>query len=852
MLCERGVIAFATKINNVQNGGGIGAILYNNQPGNFSGTCNGSCYATPIPAISLSQAGGQALLPSVGTNSTLIVDDGSSCATCTGGYDYMSGTSMATPAVAAGIAWMWDACGGPTSITNKDLRQLLRDSARDLSGTRQDGVGSSYVYGTGYDVHSGWGLIQLKDALDLGGERFGWQVCPPSGPFVIDPDPQQISVCALTPIDAVYTLDVGGKDFQGDIGLSVTGHPAGTTATFATPTVNVPNAGDWIPTSLTIGNTGVAAAGSYTLNILGVDQADAANTFAVDVQLNSFIVIPGVPTLSAPADGSTGVATPPTLAWTAASQAATYAIDIATDPNFANIVDSAAGLTGTSYTPATTLNGDTVYYWRVRAENACGTGAWSRVNAFSTATVTTCYNALNNSGFESGRDGSWTESAVPSNDALIGQYGVPHSGTWHAFLGYYNRETDDLYQTVAIPNGATASLAYWYRIYSVESNCDRDYAHIRIDGATVRSYGLCTTSATPQYVQSTLDLGAYANGNNHEIRFRATTNANTRSDFYLDDVTLTVCTSSTPVIADYSDLDSSYGIAWHTGNGSLRLGANWSADSTFDRGSDDSDDDGVILFASLLPGELTYIFADVQGTPTGANGWLRGWFDWNYNGIFDTDELAINQAVSAGFYDLPVNVPDTVSGPVNYRFRLYDSATAPMAPMVLDNLSFGAAAGGEVEDGTSPVPTAVKLARFEAVPDGSGIRVEWETATELDNLGFNLYRSESADGPFTQLNAGLIPAQNPGQVLGAVYTWQDESTPANTTLYYKLEDVDIHGVRTFHGPISVNAPGSPNAQTLVGFTAQQNATTYLIPLALLVFASGIMWGIGIRRKQRAR
>jgi uncharacterized repeat protein (TIGR01451 family) len=53
-------------------------------------------------------------------------------------------------------------------------------------------------------------------------------------------------------------------------------------------------------------------------------------------------------------------------------------------------------------------------------------------------------------------------------------------------------------------------------------------------------------------------------------------------------VTLTV------LAVEYSDLAGSYGIAWHFGDGSLRLGSSWTADSTFGLGDDDASDDGIV------------------------------------------------------------------------------------------------------------------------------------------------------------------------------------------------------------------------------------------------------------------
>jgi hypothetical protein len=112
-----------------------------------------------------------------------------------------------------------------------------------------------------------------------------------------------------------------------------------------------------------------------------------------------------------------------------------------------------------------------------------------------------------------------------------------------------------------------------------------------------------------------------------------------------------------------------------------------------------------------------------------------------------------------------------------------------------------------------PAPTAVDLVSFTATPARSTIRVEWETATEIDNLGFNLYRAESAGGPWTQLNESLIPTQMPGSPAGAVYTFEDSNVQMGVTYFYRLEDVDVHGQSTFHGP--VDATLRPDALDLL-------------------------------------
>jgi hypothetical protein len=101
--------------------------------------------------------------------------------------------------------------------------------------------------------------------------------------------------------------------------------------------------------------------------------------------------------------------------------------------------------------------------------------------------------------------------------------------------------------------------------------------------------------------------------------------------------------------------------------------------------------------------------------------------------------------------------------------------------------------------------TAIDLLSFTTHPAADHILLSWETGSEVDNAGFNIWRSEVADGPYTKLNDALIPAEGDSES-GASYTYTDTDVVKGVTYYYKLEDVDIYGVSTFHGPVSAT-PG---------------------------------------------
>ena len=158
VLCERGVIDFYTKVANAQAGGGVAAIVYNNEPGGFLGTL-GEGNSTSIIGISLSQEDGQYLVANkIGRTaavSSSIVIPGS-------GYEAWDGTSMATPHVSAvaALVWSWD-----PSLTNVEIRNALTATAQDL------GAG-------GRDVYYGYGLVQARAALEYLGYDGGGTTPP--------------------------------------------------------------------------------------------------------------------------------------------------------------------------------------------------------------------------------------------------------------------------------------------------------------------------------------------------------------------------------------------------------------------------------------------------------------------------------------------------------------------------------------------------------------------------------------------------------------------------------------------------------------------------------------------------
>jgi formylglycine-generating enzyme required for sulfatase activity len=101
----------------------------------------------------------------------------------------------------------------------------------------------------------------------------------------------------------------------------------------------------------------------------------------------------------------------------------------------------------------------------------------------------------------------------------------------------------------------------------------------------------------------------------------------------------------------------------------------------------------------------------------------------------------------------------------------------------------------------SLIPTAITLASFEAKAGKGKVTLKWVTATEIDNAGFNILRAESENGEYVQINKSLVPAQGTA-TQGSSYMFVDTEAANRMTYYYKLEDIDLNGTATMHGPVN--------------------------------------------------
>ena len=188
---------------------------------------------------------------------------------------------------------------------------------------------------------------------------------------------------------------------------------------------------------------------------------------------------PAAPVLASPGNGVSGVLSFD-LTWNPVTHAASYSLQVSTDPEFGSFTTNQTGIEGTTHAAAE-MQGDITYHWRVRAANVAGDGDFSAIWSFHTDQSL----PVRLSSFSAEFDGgtvvvSWvTESEVDNIGFILERSSTPDYLDWQMLASYLNNDAlqgqgNTSAQTVYTftDTEAEPGLAVRYRLSSVDTRGD--------------------------------------------------------------------------------------------------------------------------------------------------------------------------------------------------------------------------------------------------------------------------------------------------------------------------------------------------------------------------------------------
>ncbi len=100
---------------------------------------------------------------------------------------------------------------------------------------------------------------------------------------------------------------------------------------------------------------------------------------------------------------------------------------------------------------------------------------------------------------------------------------------------------------------------------------------------------------------------------------------------------------------------------------------------------------------------------------------------------------------------------------------------------------------------------APPAAEAESTEEPYNNTIKWSTASELDNFGFDVFRGDSAEGPFERINPDTIEGAGTSDEPSR-YQYVDDTIDPYKTYYYYVESISMNSVRERFTPVGKAGP----------------------------------------------
>ena len=91
-------------------------------------------------------------------------------------------------------------------------------------------------------------------------------------------------------------------------------------------------------------------------------------------------------------------------------------------------------------------------------------------------------------------------------------------------------------------------------------------------------------------------------------------------------------------------------------------------------------------------------------------------------------------------------------------------------------------------------------AEQEKAPEDLKNTIKWQTSSEVDNFGFDVFRADSAEGPWQQINPETIEGQGTTDEITS-YAFEDRTIDPCRSYFYYVESISMSGDREHFTPV---------------------------------------------------
>ncbi len=241
-------------------------------------------------------------------------------------------------------------------------------------------------------------------------------------------------------------------------------------------------------------------------------------------------------------------------------------------------------------------------------------------------------------------------------------------------------------------------------------------------------------------------------------------------------------TSNSNAPVGYGETADGLGMLTHAGGGMFANG-----------GTESAVDYGVDQLAQSQWYKIIFVV-----TQTAANTYTLDYQIWNADASGGVGSLVTEQTATG--------VVNATFGAASALYPYFSGSASRMS--LIDNFEAPLAA-----------PLPIQLASLTAAPaSGSGVTLNWKTASETNNYGFYVERSVNKSSGFAAVS-GLIPGHGTSTT-GFTYSYTDKTAPAGTA-YYRLKQVDLDNSVHYSDAVMLTTTGVAETAPIV-FALSQN------------------------------